>query len=78
MLQAAQTERSWPAIVIGGAIFEVRVVAEEGAMTLRDASMRWAAVYLSLALGALGFLLAVLPSRRSLPDRMSHTRCAAG
>ena len=60
---------------IGGAIFEVRVAAEDGAMTLRDASMRWAAVYLSLALGGLGFLLAALPSRRSLPDRMSHTRC---
>ncbi len=60
---------------VGGAIFEVRVAAEEGAMTLRDASMRWAAVYLSLALGGLGFVLALLPSRRSLPDRMSHTRC---
>ena len=60
---------------VGGAIFEVRVVAEEGAMGLRDASMRWAAVYLSFALGGLGFLLALLPSRRSLPDRLSHTRC---
>lgn len=62
---------------VGGAIFEVRVAAEEGAMTLRDASMRWAAVYLSLALGGLGFVLALLPSRRSLPDRMSHTRSVA-
>ncbi|HET8773917.1 MAG TPA: RDD family protein [Thermoanaerobaculia bacterium] len=60
---------------VGGAIFEVRVAAEEGAMTLRDASMRWAAVYLSLALGGLGFVLALLPSRRSLPDRLSHTHC---
>lgn len=60
---------------IGGVIFEVRVIAEEGAMTLLDASKRWAAVYLSLALGGAGFLLALLPSRRSLPDRMSHTRC---
>lgn len=60
---------------IGGVIFEVRVIADEGAMTLLDASTRWAAVYLSLALGGLGFLLALLPSRRSLPDRMSHTRC---
>jgi uncharacterized RDD family membrane protein YckC len=60
---------------IGGAIFEVRVVAEDAAMTLRDASMRWAAVYLSLALGGLGFMLAILPSRKSLPDRMSHTKC---
>jgi uncharacterized RDD family membrane protein YckC len=60
---------------IGGAIFDVRVVAAEGAMTLRDASLRWAAVYLSLALGGLGFALAVLPSRKSLPDRLSSTRC---
>jgi uncharacterized RDD family membrane protein YckC len=60
---------------IGGAIFDVRVVADAGAMTLRDASVRWAAVYLSLALCGLGFALAALPSRRSLPDRMSSTRC---
>lgn len=62
---------------IGGAIFDVRVIADEGAMTLRDASVRWAAVYLSLFAGGLGFALAVLPSRRSLPDRMSSTRCVA-
>lgn len=62
---------------IGGAIFDVRVVPEEsGAMSLRDASVRWLAVYLSIATGGLGFLLAALPSRRSLPDRMSNTRCA--
>ena len=61
---------------IGGAIFDVRVAAE-GAMTLRDASVRWAAVYLSLLTCGLGFALAILPSRRSLPDRMSDTRCVA-
>jgi uncharacterized RDD family membrane protein YckC len=61
---------------IGGAIFDVRVVPDAGtAMTLRDASARWAAVYLSLMLGGLGFALAVLPSQRSLPDRVSSTRC---
>lgn len=60
---------------IGGAIFDVRVTAEEGPLTLAGASMRWAAVYLSLALAGIGFMLAALPSRRSLPDRMSHTRC---
>jgi uncharacterized RDD family membrane protein YckC len=61
---------------IGGAIFDVRVVPNgERAMSLRDASMRWAAVYLSLATAGLGFALAALPSRQSLPDRMSHTRC---
>lgn len=61
---------------IGGAIFDVRVVPDAGnAMTLRDASARWAAVYLSLMTAGLGFALAVLPSRRSLPDRVSSTRC---
>jgi uncharacterized RDD family membrane protein YckC len=60
---------------IGGAIFDVRVVADEGAMTLRDASMRYLAIYLSFALGGIGFLFAALPSRRSLPDRMSRTHC---
>jgi uncharacterized RDD family membrane protein YckC len=61
---------------IGGAIFDVRVVAEDrGAMSLSSASARWAATYLSLALGGIGFLLAALPSRRSLPDRMSQTKC---
>ena len=62
---------------IGGAIFDVRVVADENAMTLRDASVRWAAVYLSLLTAGLGFALAALPSRRSLPDRMSSTHCVA-
>lgn len=61
---------------IGGAIFDVRVVRDhEAAMSLRTASLRWAAVYLSLATCGLGFVLAALPSRRSLPDRMSGTHC---
>ncbi|HEX6161187.1 MAG TPA: RDD family protein, partial [Thermoanaerobaculia bacterium] len=39
---------------IGGAIFDVRVVpAAERAMSLRDATARWAALYLSLATGGL-------------------------
>lgn len=64
---------------IGGAIFDVKVVtAGTAAMTLRQASLRWAAVYLSLATAMIGFLLAALPARQSLPDRLSHTRCAAG
>ena len=62
---------------IGGAIFDVRVVADGGAMTLRDASARWAALYLSLLTCGLGFALAALPSRRSLPDRLSSTHCVA-
>jgi uncharacterized RDD family membrane protein YckC len=60
---------------IGGAIFDVRVVrADADALTLHDASVRWAAVYLSLLTCGIGFALAALPSRRSLPDRMSGTR----
>jgi len=61
---------------IGGAIFDVRVVPDtEGAMSLRDASLRWLGVYLAIATGGLGFMLAALPSRRSLPDRLSNTHC---
>src|SRR2546430_8883114 len=48
---------------IGGAIFDVRVV---GAMSLRNASLRWLALYISLLTGGLGFLV-------SLPNRMSGT-----
>ncbi|MFP5247076.1 MAG: hypothetical protein ACLGH0_10320, partial [Thermoanaerobaculia bacterium] len=62
--------------VRGGAIFDVRVVPEaDGAMSLRSASLRWAAVYLSLLTCGIGFAIAALPARRSLPDRMSETRC---
>lgn len=53
---------------IGGAIFDVRVV---GAMSLRNASLRWLALCLSLLTGGLGFLV-------SLPNRMSGTRCVGG
>ncbi len=53
---------------IGGTIFDVRVV---GAMSLRNASLRWLALYLSLLTGGLGFLV-------SLPNRMSGTRCVTG
>jgi uncharacterized RDD family membrane protein YckC len=53
---------------IGGAIFDVRVV---GATSLRNASLRWLALYLSLLTGGLGFLV-------SLPNRMSGTRCVGG
>jgi len=61
---------------VGGAIFDVKVVpADALPMAFRNATLRWAGVYLSLATGGIGFALAALPSRRSLPDRMSATDC---
>jgi uncharacterized RDD family membrane protein YckC len=61
---------------IGGAIFDVRVIATgHHAMALREATLRWVGVYLSLVTAGLGFALAALPSRLSLPDRLSDTRC---
>lgn len=53
---------------IGGTIFDVRVAANGGAMSLRAATVRWAGMYLSLATAGLAFLF-------SLPDRMAGTRC---
>jgi hypothetical protein len=61
---------------IGGAIFDVKVVpAGDAAMSLRDATLRWAAVLLSLCTAGVGFALAALPSGLSLPDRVSSTHC---
>lgn len=61
---------------VGGAIFDVRVVArDDEAMSLSSASMRFVGVLASLLTGGLGFLFAALPDRLSLPDRMSGTRC---
>ncbi len=63
---------------VGGAIFDVRVVARAGeAMSVKSASIRWAGVLLSVAMGGIGFLFAALPSRLSLPDRLSQTHCVA-
>ena len=54
---------------IGGAIFDVRVVSNTpGTLSLRDASMRWAAMYVSLITAGIGFMF-------RLPDRMAKTRC---
>jgi len=56
---------------IGGAIFDVRVVAAVSeAMAFKSAMQRWVALYLSLLTGGIGFLF-------SLPDRMSSTRSVA-
>lgn len=60
---------------IGGVIFDVRIIPQgRRAMTLKDATMRWAGVCLSLLAGGLGFMLAAFPSRLSLADRLSQTR----
>lgn len=61
---------------IGGTIFDVKVIAANyTAMTFKHATQRWAGLYLTLASGGIGFLLAALPSRLSLADRLSATRC---
>ena len=44
-------------------------------MALKNASLRWLGIYLSLLGGGLGFALAALPFRLSLPDLISRTRC---
>ena len=63
---------------IGGAIFDIQVVRDDySAMTLRAATLRWAGVCLSLLIGGAGFVLAILPSRKSLCDRMSDTHCVS-
>ena len=57
---------------IGGAIFDVKVVpAEDEAMSLRAAAVRWTAMMLSLALAGLPLLFRV-------PDRLAGTRSLGG
>jgi uncharacterized RDD family membrane protein YckC len=59
---------------IGGAIFDVKIMSSgSGSMALRSASLRWVGLCLSLLTFGIGFLLAALPSRRSLADRLSGT-----
>jgi uncharacterized RDD family membrane protein YckC len=61
---------------VGGAIFDVRIVpAGGGAMTLKNASLRWTVLLLSLLTGGIGLAIAALPFRLSLPDLLSKTRC---
>ena len=60
---------------IGCAIFDVRIVAD--AMTPKAVTLRWLGLYLSLLTAGIGFLFALLPSRRSLADRLSSTQCMA-
>ena len=63
---------------IGATIFDVRVIASDhGAMAFRRASLRWVGVFLSVLTGGIGFALAAAPSRLSLADRLSGTRCVS-
>jgi uncharacterized RDD family membrane protein YckC len=64
---------------IGGAIFEVRVVADDDdAMSAGAASLRWLGLCASVVTAGIGLAMAVLPSRLSLPDRISATHCVNG
>jgi uncharacterized RDD family membrane protein YckC len=63
---------------VGAAIFDVRVISEDGSpMRARDLTRRWGAMLLSILVGGTGFLVALLPGGRSLADRLSHTRSIA-
>jgi uncharacterized RDD family membrane protein YckC len=53
---------------VGGTIFDVRVAGVDGqSLPLWGATVRWAAVWISLLTCGIGFLVA-------LPDRMSNTQ----
>lgn len=62
---------------IGGTIFDVKVIAASAndSMAFKRATLRWLGLYLSLLTGGIGFALAAFPSRLSLADRISGTRC---
>ena len=63
---------------VGGAIFDVKVVAEtQTAMSVRAASFRWLGFMASLLTAGIGFAIAALPGRRSLADLVSRTHCVA-
>jgi hypothetical protein len=64
---------------IGGTIFDVKVIAIGAtAMPFGRAAQRWAGLWLSLVSAGIGFAIAALPSRFSLPDRLSATCCVKG
>jgi uncharacterized RDD family membrane protein YckC len=64
---------------VGGAIFDVKVVPDDGrAMDIGRASRRWAALCLLPLTGGIASLPALFPSRRSLADRLSATQCISG
>lgn len=57
---------------VGGAIFEIQVVREDGApLDFPSASRRWLAMLFSLATAGIGFIPLIFPHARTLPDRLS-------
>jgi uncharacterized RDD family membrane protein YckC len=59
---------------LGGTLLDVRIIGADGEpATLREAILRWVAIFLSIGTGGIGFALALLPSGRSLSDRISNT-----
>ena len=63
---------------IGGEIFDIKVIGNaRSSMSFQSATLRWMGLYASALTGGIGFLLALLPSGRSLADRLSRTRCIA-
>lgn len=64
---------------LGGALFDVKIVGENGEpASVHAATGRWLAMFGSIATCGIGFALAILPSRRSLSDRLSGTRAIPG
>ena len=59
---------------VGGAIFEVQVVREDGApIDFPSATRRWLATLLTLATAGVGFVPILFPIARTLPDRLSSS-----
>ena len=64
---------------VGGALFDVRIVGDDGEPATFEASAkRWVAMLASVLSGGAGFTPALLPSRKSMADRLSKTRAIAG
>lgn len=59
---------------LGGTLFDLKIVGADGEPpTFSAALKRWLAMFVSIGTGGIGFALAVLPTRRTLSDRLSGT-----
>lgn len=64
---------------IGGALLEVRVISRGAdGVGVRSMTRRWAFTLIGAMTGGLLFVPALFPSRLSIPDRISGTRCVRG